>query len=211
MAVFWVVPLCTLIWGYQCLRGLYCLKQQGDGWSSVRKIGRNWSFLGPLAGRTATAIDISIQWALNPPEGVAPSPVKPAMVTFLPHVPWLSVTTAGCCPSTYQVCGPTPEEDPLLPSAREGWPETRCSWCVQATSTVSSNAFHTQEWPNLARDKIWRLHLTLLLVCFFGWLVGWLARLHSSLRWHTHTTGLWNICKLKPIYTALQLTRQPCS
>jgi hypothetical protein len=35
MAVFWVVAPCTLVWAYQRFRGLYCLRDQGDGWQAL--------------------------------------------------------------------------------------------------------------------------------------------------------------------------------
>jgi hypothetical protein len=40
--------------------------------------------------------------------------------------------------------------------------------------TLSSYAFRTQEWLNLARDDVLLLRGTPSLVTIFGWLVGWL-------------------------------------
>jgi hypothetical protein len=40
------------------------------------------------------------------------------------------------------------------------------------TFTISSNAFRTQEWSNVARDDVSRLRKTPPLVSFFGWSVG---------------------------------------
>jgi hypothetical protein len=47
-------------------------------------------------------------------------------------------------------------------------------YSFKAPFTISSNAFLTQEWSNLARDDVWRLRKTLPLVSFLvGWLVGY--------------------------------------
>jgi hypothetical protein len=53
-----------------------------------------------------------------------------------------------------------------------------CPLQFKALFTISSNAFHMQEWSNLARDDISCLHLTLLLVSLL--VVGWLAQLITS-------------------------------
>jgi hypothetical protein len=45
---------------------------------------------------------------------------------------------------------------------------------LKSPFTISSNAFRTQEWLNLARDDVWRLRKTPPLVNF---LVGWLPEL----------------------------------
>jgi hypothetical protein len=40
----------------------------------------------------------------------------------------------------------------------------------KAPFTISSYAFHMQEWSNRARDNVLRLYKTVPLVSFFGWL-----------------------------------------
>jgi hypothetical protein len=50
-------------------------------------------------------------------------------------------------------------------------------YSFKAPFTISSNAFSTQEWSNLARDDVWRLRKTTPLVSFFGWLRGLLIAL----------------------------------
>jgi hypothetical protein len=78
-------------------------------------------------------------------------------------------------------------------------------YSFQAPFTISSNAFRTQEWSNLARDDVWRLRKTPPLVSF---LVGSAA--YSS-PWWWRQQDLWNVGKLLPDYTALQPRRQPSS
>jgi hypothetical protein len=46
-------------------------------------------------------------------------------------------------------------------------------YSFKAPFTISSNAFRTQEWSNIARDDVWRLRKIPPLVSF---LVGWLVQ-----------------------------------
>jgi hypothetical protein len=65
----------------------------------------------------------------------------------------------------------------------------------KAPFTISSNAFRTQEWLDLARDDVSRLRLTLPLVKFFGWLVGASYMTHPVRRNNVHVEGRLHVKK----------------
>jgi hypothetical protein len=69
--------------------------------------------------------------------------------------------------------------------------------------TVSSNVFRTQEWPNLARDDVSRLRLTLTLL---GFLVGWwlVGLVHQFSHEDGDSALLRNVGFYQPIHTAIQ-------
>jgi hypothetical protein len=69
-----------------------------------------------------------------------------------------------------------------------------------AMFTISSNAFHMQEWSNLARDKISCLCLTLPLASFYGWF--WLVLAHHFSPEGENSMLLQNVGFYHPGHTA---------
>jgi hypothetical protein len=70
---------------------------------------------------------------------------------------------------------------------------------------ISSYAFRTQEWFNLARDDVVRQRRTLTLVSFFGWLVfwlvggvGWIRLAPDRSRWRAVVNAVMNLRVLAP-------------
>jgi hypothetical protein len=86
----------------------------------------NWSFSGPLSGRTAAVTERS-NGLLTHQKGK--------------HCPWRNPPQSPSCPMSHDfephqqaavhVCLPTPKEDPQFPSACKGRLETQDSWCAQ--------------------------------------------------------------------------------
>jgi hypothetical protein len=62
------------------------------------------------------------------------------------------------------------------------------SYSSTASFTISSNAFRTQEWSNLARNDVWRMRNTPPLVSFlvgwFGWLLVGISASHTGVSMH---------------------------